>query len=117
MKLFGRKVQGIPKALVVLVAIFLLSSGLCGITTSIEQSHGWGWMGPGTPNTPLGNAVGFFSVVGLVGLAGSVLGIGLLLLVWPIIAISDRLYGKSNEPDRLQRLCDKEDAVDKDDPL
>ena len=105
MRLFGRKLRGIPRALVVLVAIFLLSSGLCGITNSIEQSQGWGWE-TGTPDTPLGNAVGFFSAVGFFGVAGSGLGIALLLLVWPIIAINNWMSGQSGTQgeDGLQRL-------------
>ena len=105
--------RGIPKALVVLVAILLLSWGLCGITNSIEQSHGWGWQ-PGTPDTPLGNAVGFFSSVGFFGVAGSGFGIGLLLLIWPIIAINDRLSGRSSgsDEDGLQRLFDDKSGSD-----
>ena len=114
MKLFGREVEGIPAALVVLVAILLLSSGLCGVTGSIEQSHGWVWMDPGPPNTPLGNTVGFLTTVGFVGVIGSGLGIGLLLLIWSIMAINDRLSGRSggSDEDGLQRLFENKSGPD-----
>jgi len=94
-----------------------LCCGLCGITNSIEQSHHWGVFYPGLPNTAFGNAVGFFIWIGFIGVVGSGLGIGLLLLLWPIIAINDWLKGSSKEPDGVQRLFDKEDAVDEDNPL
>ena len=114
MRLFGREAHGIPAALVVLVAVLLLSSGLCGVTGSIEQSHGWGWMDPRPPNTLLGNALGFFSSVGFFGVAGSGLGIALLLLVWPVIAINNWMSGGSggSDEDGLQRLFESKSGQD-----
>lgn len=35
MRLFGREIEGYPKALVVLAAIFLVATGLCGVQTAV----------------------------------------------------------------------------------
>ena len=37
MRLFGREVEGIPKLIVAFVAIFLVSSGLCGLQLTLQM--------------------------------------------------------------------------------
>ena len=40
MKLFGHELEGFAKALVILVAVFLVSSGLCGLQWFISTGGG-----------------------------------------------------------------------------
>ena len=91
MKLFGREIEGIPKALVVLSAILLVSSGLCGISTAIEQSHHWSLWGPGLPNTLLGDTLTIVDLVSWAGFMPSAISLVVVLAMWPIAAVLIRL--------------------------
>jgi hypothetical protein len=77
MKLFGRELVGYAKTLVVLIAIFLVSSGLCALQWNV--SMGGGSMGAG------GNAGAVLIPLGIVELLAmlvSAVGIVLVLLAW-----------------------------------
>jgi len=108
MRLFRHEIDSYPKALVAFAAVFLASSGLCGvqwaIATSIHSDMG-----------TLGSFIIFLGMLELAAMALSAIGIVLVLIAWPIA----RLYGRVAKPpkDRVQRLFDPEDAVDEDNPL
>jgi len=108
MRLFRQEIDSYPKALVAFAAVFLASSGLCGvqweIATSIDNKMG-----------TLGSFIIFLGVLELAAMALSAIGMIVVLIAWPI----SRLYDRVAKPpkDRVQRLFDKEDAVDEDDPL
>lgn len=72
MKLFGRELIGFAKALVILVAILLVSSGLCGLQWLVSMGT---QRDSGIVMIPLG-------VVELLAMLVSALGIVLVLLVW-----------------------------------
>jgi hypothetical protein len=109
MRLFGREIDSYPKALVALVAVFLASSGLCGVQWAIAGSLRGRGIGPLAP------FIIFLGVVELAAMALSAIGILVLLMIWPISIMYNRFAKPPN--DRVQRLFDKEDAVDEDDPL
>ncbi|MFY9852611.1 MAG: hypothetical protein WAK26_01885 [Terracidiphilus sp.] len=106
MKLFGRKLEGFLKALVVLAAVLLVASGLCGLSGSIEARHGWYFLGSKPiPNTSLGNTLSTIDLVSLVGIAISGVGVAFVLIAWPISSIY-RLVTKP-EKDRVESLFDR----------
>jgi hypothetical protein len=108
MRLFRQEIDSYPKALVAFAAVFLASSGLCGvqwaIATSIHRDLG-----------TLGSFILFLRLLELAAMALSAIGIVVVLIAWPV----SRLYDRFAKPpqDRVQRLFDTEDAVDEDDPL
>lgn len=83
MKLFGRELEGFAKALVILVAVFLVASGMCGLQWAIS-------MGPqsGAMLIPLG-------IVELIAILLSAAGIVLVLIAWGIRALFNRSADKS----------------------
>ena len=88
MKLFGRNLEGFLKALVVLAAVLLAASGLCGVSSSIAARHGWTLLGPTqVPSTALGNTLSTVDLVSLLGIVISVIGIAFVLVAWPISSI------------------------------
>lgn len=50
MRLFNRELTGLPKAIVLLSAILLLASGICGINDVIEKQHHW-YISDNSPRT------------------------------------------------------------------
>jgi hypothetical protein len=92
MRLFKRELSGIPKALVVLVTVLLIASGLCGITTTIESLNHWSFFGPGLPNTPLGNTLIFVDLSAYAAFMISGLLIVVLLVAWPVLTLMEWLY-------------------------
>jgi hypothetical protein len=101
-KLFGRKLEGFPKVLVILVTVLLLASGLCGVTGEIETKNGWFWLGKGLPNTPLGNALTILDLIGDGAFMISALGIASVLIGWPLSFLYVRIT--KPERDRTQKL-------------
>ena len=94
MKLFGRTIEGYAKALVVLVAVLSLSTGLCAVTNSVAaRDHGW-WNMSGA----WGNFLAVASLTEAAVLVLSALGTVLVLIVWPIHAAMRRARGHRNEP-------------------
>jgi hypothetical protein len=77
MNFFGRDLQGYPKALVILVAILLVSSGLCGVQLAfagkIYNSQGLS-----------GSLLMVLGLLELLVMALSVIGIGIVLIAWLI---------------------------------
>jgi hypothetical protein len=72
MKLFGRELVGFAKVLVVLVAVLLVSAGLCGLQLAIG-------------NRLASNSDTFLMLLGiaeLIAMLVSAVGIVLVLLVW-----------------------------------
>jgi hypothetical protein len=113
-KLFGRKLEGFPKALVVLAAVLLVSSGLCGLSSSIEARHRWFFLGPThIPDTALGNTLITVDWVSLVGIVISGGGVAFVLVAWPISFIY-RLVTKPEE-DRVESLFHRRDETKHDD--
>lgn len=77
MKLFGRELSTFAKALLVMVAVLLVSAGMCGLQTTFDSS---------LPN----NSHDFFFVLGLAELAAmifSAVGIVLMLLALGVRAL------------------------------
>ncbi|MGD0892758.1 MAG: hypothetical protein ABR923_14620 [Terracidiphilus sp.] len=98
MKLFGLRVQGFAKALVILASIFWVALGLCGMSGSIESKHGWNWIGPNPiPNTPLGTALSTVDWVSLAAMTISAAGIGISLILWAIVVIYRLVFGPKND--------------------
>ena len=114
MRLFGRELHGIPKALVVLVTILLVASGLCGITTSIESHNHWGWFGPGMPNTLLGTTLSILDLIAYAAFMISGALTVLLLAAWPVLILINWLYIRSGSSpeNRVQQLFGKDDDDD-----
>ena len=83
MKLFGREVEGFPKALVVLAAVLLVSSGLCGLQWAISM----GSQRDASGLIPLG-------ILELVAIFVSAAGIVVVLLLWAVSAVYAR-FGKT----------------------
>ena len=102
MKLFRHEIDSYPKALVAFAAVFLASSGLCGVQWAIATTI-QGDMGA------LGAFVIFLGMVELAAMALSAIGIVLVLIAWPVSA----LYGRFAKPpnDRVQRLFDDKDRA------
>jgi hypothetical protein len=85
-KLFGRKLGWFPRVLVVLAAILLLASGICGIDSAIEAHHGWYSQGP-WPETSLANLLGSLDLVSFAVILLSIGGVLLTACGWMIQAI------------------------------
>ncbi|MFZ1085932.1 MAG: hypothetical protein WAN35_13285 [Terracidiphilus sp.] len=114
MKLFGRKLEGFLRALVVLAAVLLVASGLCGLSSSIEARHGWTIFGQAhVPNTVFGNTLNTIDLVSLLGIVISVIGIAFVLVAWPISFIY-RLVTKP-EKDRVESLFHRKAETKHDD--
>jgi hypothetical protein len=114
MKFFGRKLEGFLKALVVLAAVLLVASGLCGLSGSIEARHGWFFLGPTpVPNTALGNTLRTVDLVSLLGIVISGVGVAFVLVAWPISSIY-RLIAKP-EKDRVESLFHRKAETKQDD--
>jgi len=95
MRIFGREVEGYPKVLLVLVAVLLVSSGLCGLQLAFANIGGNG--SDGTILFPLG-------IVELIVMLLSAGGIVVVLLLWVATALYRRF---ANPPkDGVQRLFD-----------
>ena len=114
MKLFGRKLEGFLKALVLLAAVLLVASGLCGLSGSIEARHGWFFLGSKPiPNTALGNTLTTVDLVSLVGIVISGFGVAFVFVAWPISSIY-RLVTKP-EKDRVESLFHRMAETKRDD--
>ena len=105
MKLFGREIEGYGKALLVLAAIFLVSSGLCGVTVSMEGKGGF----LNLPNNAWGQ---FLGIAGLVEFGAMIIsggGIVLVAIAWMVTVV----YGLTAKPpkDRVQKLFDDKDET------
>jgi hypothetical protein len=79
MKLFGHELQGFAKALVVLVGVFLVASGLCGLQRAVSM----GGSRLDTIFLPLG-------IGELIAILLSAAGIVLVLIAWGIRALFNR---------------------------
>jgi hypothetical protein len=113
-KLLGRKLEGFLKALVVLAALLLVASGLCGLSGSIEARHGWFIFGQShVPNNAFGNTLNTIDLVSLLGIVFSVIGIAFVLIAWPISTIY-RLVTKP-EKDQIESLFYRKDGTKHDD--
>ena len=104
MNLFDLKKNGFPKTILVLAAILLVASGLCGFQ--------WATMdrfpnGSGVILIPLG-------VAELIVMALSAGAIAVLLILWP----ASVLYARFTQPPEevVQRLFDDTGETRKDDP-
>ena len=85
MKLFGHELVGFAKALAVLVAVFLVSSGLCGLQWFLSTGGGRYF---GEISVPLG-------ILELIAMLGSLVGIVLVLIAWGLRALFLRVPGES----------------------
>jgi len=85
MKLFGHEVTGFAKALVILVAVFLVASGLCGLEWAIVAHS----QGNGSLLLPLG-------MIELAAMALSAIGIVVVLLLW----IGSAIYWSIANPEK-----------------
>ena len=96
MKLFGSEVTGFAKALVILAAVFLVSSGLCGLQWVIASNSQW----TGPILMPIG-------IIELAAMAVSAVGIVVVLLLW----IGSAIYRRIAHPgdDDPQSLFDSTD--------
>jgi len=103
-KLFGREVEGFPKALVVLAAVLLVSSGLCGLQWAISM----GSQRDASGLIPLG-------ILELVAIFVSAAGIVVVLLLWAVSAVYAR-FGKTPK-NEVQKLFDGGDETKHDDEL
>jgi hypothetical protein len=102
MKLFGHELEGVPKVLVVLVVVLLMSSGLCGLSGEIEFRHHWSWFGPGLPKTALGDTLTLLDVVSAIAIVVSAFGVVLISIGW----LANTLYRLIARPskNRVQRI-------------
>ena len=103
MKLFGRELEGYARTLVILVAVLLVSSGLCGLQWAMQDkfANGLGWV-----LIPLG-------VVELIAMVLSAGGIMVVFLLW----IGAMLYARFGWPpkDEVQKLFEDGDKTTHDD--
>ena len=97
MKLFGHELEGFAKALVVLVAVFLVSSGLCGLQWFISTGGGRYF---GAISVPLG-------ILELIAMLGSLAGMVLVLIAWGLRALFLRVPGDSTSVARKQAKKDE----------
>ena len=99
MKLFGRELEGYARTLVILVAVLLVSSGLCGLQWAMQDkfANGLGWV-----LIPLG-------VVELIAMVLSAGGIVVVLLLW-IGAVFYARFGRAPK-DGVQRLFEDGDKT------
>jgi hypothetical protein len=100
MKLFGREIKGFAKVLVVLTAVLLVSSGLCGITVSLEGNGGW----YNLPNSAWGNFLGFAGFTEMAAMIISGPGIVLVAIAWLVSVGYDRIAHPPK--DGVQKLFD-----------
>ena len=98
MKLFGRELTGYARLLVILIAVLLVSAGLCGLQVAVYDK---------SPTA----IQGLFMATGaleLIGLWGSVGGGAIVLLLWAGTALyahfamppkdeTQKLFGDGNE--------------------
>jgi hypothetical protein len=78
MRLFGYELEGFAKALVILVAVFLVASGLCGLQWAVSTGSQ-----SSTMLIPLG-------IVALIVILFSGAGIVVVLIAWVIKALFNR---------------------------
>jgi len=102
MKLFGRELEGRAKTLVILVAVLLLSAGLCGL----QLNSGGG----------LGNQIFILLPLGvaeLIAMFVSACWIVILSIAWG----AEALYGRYGKPpkDEVQKLFEDRDKTTGDD--
>jgi hypothetical protein len=86
MKLFGRELQGFAKTLVVLSAIFLVASGMCGLQMFLAN-HAGAYSGTGAFIVPLG-------IAELAAMLLSAAAIVLVLIAWGGRALYDHFSSK-----------------------
>jgi hypothetical protein len=106
MKLFGRTLEGFAQALVALVAIFLVSCGLCGIFLGIANA--------GQQNGPSSPLSGLFAAAGLAFgavIVVSLLGIAIVGVVWLITATIRNSSRPQHNPQKTRSI--DPDAEDK----
>jgi hypothetical protein len=99
MRLFGRDLHGFAKILVILAAVFLVASGMCGLQMILANKI---TNGGGDILIPLG-------IAELAAMALSAMGIVLMLLAWIARAIYLQVSGAQEGGARKQP-----DAADKD---
>lgn len=105
MKLFGHELEGFAKALVVLAAVFLLSSGLCGLQWFISTGGGRYF---GAIFVPLG-------ILELIAMLLSLAGIVLVLIAWGLRTIFLRVPGELTSG--AQKLPDSKEETKHDKEL
>jgi hypothetical protein len=98
MHLFGREVSGFAKALVILAAIFLVASGMCGMQAIVG----------GFPDDSL-LWVGLLALIGFL----SAVGILMILLAWLLRSLIDDHAGAGDSG--LQKLMDSDEQDKNDD--
>ena len=107
MKILGRELHGIPKALVVLAVIMLIASGLCGITAPMEARNHWYWFGPGLPDTLLGNTLKVVDLSAYAAFMISGVLIAALLVVWPFLILmkwlGQRFWDQPEDPPQREQ--------------
>lgn len=111
MKLFKRELHGFPKALVILVAVLLVSTGLCGFQLVVAN----GGLVIGNSNN--GGLEGILFPLGVVELIAMLLsagGIVLVLALWLVSALIGRLARPSG--DEEQRLSERPGDTGDDEP-
>jgi hypothetical protein len=86
MRLFGRKLEGFAKTLVVLVAVLIVSSGLCGLQLLVANSYSSG----------SGEVLIALGIAELIAMLVSAVGIVLLLLAWCARAVLGRSSGSQS---------------------
>jgi hypothetical protein len=101
MNLFGRKLSGFAKNLVILAAIFLVASGMCGMQ-GIMADHGLA----GDYLLPLG-------IVELIAMLLSAAGIVFVLIAWFVQSLYDN--HSKRQASGLQKLMDSDEQNKKDD--
>lgn len=84
MKLFGRDLHGFAKAIVILAAVFLVASGMCGLQMILANSSSMS--GTGDILIPLG-------IAELAAMVLSAAGIVLMILAWIARAIYRQFSG------------------------
>lgn len=117
MKIFGKKIEGYPKYVVLFSAIFLIALGLCGLNGEIIDKLGWHLLGPNNPDTPLiTTLVDFNSIVGVI-LVISGFCLMATIIFWMFESIGTLLYERFAKPkDELQRLLDDTSEQNNDEP-
>ena len=113
MKLFGRELSGYARLLVILAAVLLVASGLCGL----QLAMGGNPMG----SNSAGPLAAIFFIAGLLELIAfwiSAAGIVIVSAVWLVTAISNALYDRFGKPpkDNTQHLFDNRNETDRDNP-
>ena len=102
MKFFGRELEGYPRTLVVLAAVLLVASGLCGVQ----------WLSIGSQRSP--DILISLGLLELIAILLSVAGILIVLVLWAASAS----YARFVKPpkDSVQRLFDSSDETKPNDP-